>query len=312
VDVPAADDEATRVSESEEKTRVTAIVEKPLGPDGVPKGNDCLVVIYTKEPTLLGRRFLLETTPTRIGRGVENHIVLEGDSVSRRHAHFEQRSGAWWCVDDGSTNGSYVNDEQIMREARLSNGDRIKIGPTIFKFLSGQDVEAQYHEEIYRMTIIDGLTQVHVKRYLLESLDKELMRARRHTRDLSFLMLDIDHFKAINDRHGHLAGDYVLKEVARLIQQRIRRDEVLARYGGEEFAIILPETTREGARSLAEGLRERIEQSRFTFQNEVIRVTISIGVAMLHENDRASMDLIKRADEKLYEAKHDGRNRVVD
>jgi diguanylate cyclase (GGDEF)-like protein len=312
VDVPAADDEATRVSESEEKTRVTAIVEKPLGQDGAPKGNDCLVVIYTKEPTLLGRRFLLETTPTRIGRGVENHIVLEGDSVSRRHAHFEQRSGAWWCVDDGSTNGSYVNDEQIMREARLSNGDRIKIGPTIFKFLSGQDVEAQYHEEIYRMTIIDGLTQVHVKRYLLESLDKELMRARRHTRDLSFLMLDIDHFKAINDRHGHLAGDYVLKEVARLIQQRIRRDEVLARYGGEEFAIILPETTREGARSLAEGLRERIEQSRFTFQNEVIRVTISIGVAMLHDGDRASMDLIKRADEKLYEAKHDGRNRVVD
>ena len=155
-------------------------------------------------------------------------------------------------------------------------------------------------------------TQVQRRRYLLESLDKELMRARRHTRDLSFLMLDIDYFKAINDRHGHLAGDYVLKEVARLIQQRIRRDEVLARYGGEEFAIILPETTREGARALAEGLRERIEQSRFTFQNEVIRVTISIGVAMLHEGDRASMDLIKRADEKLYEAKHDGRNRVVD
>ncbi len=214
-------------------------------------------------------------------------IVLEGDSVSRRHAHFEQRSGAWWCVDDGSTNGSYVNDDQIMREARLGNGDRIKIGPTIFKFLSGQDVEAQYHEEIYRMTIIDGLTQVHVKRYLLESLDKEMIRARRHTRDLSFLMLDIDHFKQINDVHGHLAGDYVLKEVARLIQQRIRRDEVLARYGGEEFAIILPETNMEGARALAEGLREKIEQSRFIFQGEVIRVTISIGIAML-EGDRAS------------------------
>jgi two-component system cell cycle response regulator len=310
---PAVDDEAAFVSESEEKTRVTAVVEKPLGgADGAPKGNDCLVVIYTKEPTLLGRRFVLDLSPVRIGRGVENHIVLEGDSVSRRHAHFEQRSAAWWCVDDGSTNGSYVNDEQIMREARMDNGDRIKIGPTIFKFLSGQDVEAQYHEEIYRMTIIDGLTQVHVKRYLLESLDKELMRARRHVRDLSFLMLDIDHFKRINDRHGHLAGDYVLKEVARLIQQRIRRDEVLARYGGEEFAIILPETALEGARSLAEGLRERIEQSRFTFQGEVIQVTISIGVAMLHEGDRASMDLIKRADEKLYEAKHAGRNRVVD
>jgi diguanylate cyclase (GGDEF)-like protein len=301
------------VSESEEKTRVTAIVEKPLGGhDGAPKGNDCLVVIYTKEPTLLGRRFVLDVSPVRIGRGVENHIVLEGDSVSRRHAHFEQRSTAWWCVDDGSTNGSYINDEQILREARLDNGDRIKIGPTIFKFLSGQDVEAQYHEEIYRMTIIDGLTQVHVRRYLLESLDKELMRARRHSRDLSFLMADIDSFKNINDRHGHLAGDYVLKEVARLIQQRIRRDEVLARYGGEEFAVILPETTKEGARSLAEGLRERIDQSRFTFQGETIRVTISIGVAVLNDSDRTSMDLIKRADEKLYEAKRAGRNRVID
>jgi len=300
------------VSESEEKTRVTAIVQKPLGGvDGTPKGNDCLVVIYTKEPTLLGRRFVLDSSPIRVGRGAENHIVLEGDSVSRRHAHFEQRSGAWWCVDDGSTNGSYVNDEQIMREARMGNGDRIKIGPTIFKYLSGQDVEAQYHEEIYRMTIIDGLTQVHVKRYLLEALDKELMRARRHQRELSFLMIDIDHFKKINDVHGHLAGDHVLKEVARLMQQRIRRDEVLARYGGEEFAIILPETTLEGGCALAEGLREKIEESRFVFQGETIRVTISIGAAMLIEEHRTSLDLIKKADEKLYEAKRAGRNRVL-
>jgi two-component system cell cycle response regulator len=298
-------------SETEdEKTRVTAIVQKPLAGEGAPKGSDCLVVIYTKEPSLLGRRFVLDASPIRIGRGTENQIVLEGDSVSRRHAHFEQRSGAWWCVDDGSTNGSYVNDEQIMREARLANGDRIKIGPTIFKFLSGQDVESQYHEEIYRMTIIDGLTQVHVKRYLLEALDKEVMRARRHVRDLSFLMLDIDHFKKINDVHGHLAGDYVLKEVARLIQHRIRRDEVLARYGGEEFAIILPETNLEGARALAEGLRERIEQSRFVFQGEIIRVTISIGGAIL-EDDAVSTDLIGRADEKLYAAKRAGRNRVI-
>jgi two-component system, cell cycle response regulator len=300
------------VSESEEKTRVTAIVQKPLGGgDGGPKGNDCLVVIYTKEPSLLGRRFVLDTSPIRIGRGAENHIVLEGDSVSRRHAHFEQRSGAWWCVDDGSTNGSYVNDEQIMREAHLGNGDRIKIGPTIFKFLSGQDVEAQYHEEIYRMTIIDGLTQVHVKRYLLEALDKELMRARRHIRDLSFLMLDIDHFKKINDVHGHLAGDFVLKELARIVQGRIRRDEVFARYGGEEFAIVLPETNLEGAKALADGLREKVEQSRFVFQNESISVTISIGVAMLGEPDRTSQDLIKHADMKLYDAKRGGRNRVI-
>jgi diguanylate cyclase (GGDEF)-like protein len=150
-----------------------------------------------------------------------------------------------------------------------------------------------------------------VKRYLLEALEKEMIRARRHARDLAFIMFDIDHFKKINDFHGHLAGDFVLKELARIVQSRIRRDEVFARYGGEEFAIVLPETNLEGARALAEGLREKVESSKFVFQNETIRVTISIGVATLTDQDRASMDLIKHADQKLYDAKRGGRNRVV-
>jgi len=298
------------VADSEEKTRVTTIVQKPLTDEDRPKGNDCLVVIYTKEASLLGKRFMLDTSPLRVGRGAENHIVLEGDSVSRRHAHFEQRAAAWFAVDDGSTNGTYVNDDQIAREFGLTNGDRVKVGPTIFKYLSGQDVEAQYHEEIYRMTIIDGLTQAHVKRYLLEALEKEIIRARRHTRELSFIMFDIDHFKKINDFHGHLAGDHVLKELARIVQARIRRDEVFARYGGEEFAIILPETALEGARLLAEGLREKVEASKFTFQNEEISVTISIGVAQLEDGEKTGTDLIKDADVKLYEAKRGGRNKV--
>jgi diguanylate cyclase (GGDEF)-like protein len=298
------------VSENDEKTRVTAIVQKPVV-DETKAGNDCLVVIYTKEPTLLGKRFVLDQTPFRVGRGPENNIVLDGDSVSRRHAHFEQRGPSWIAVDDNSTNGTYVNDEPIARELGLTNGDRVKVGPTIFKYLSGQDVEAQYHEEIYRMTIIDGLTQAHVKRYLLEALEKEMIRARRHERDLAFLMFDIDHFKKINDFHGHLAGDYVLKELARIVQGRIRRDEVFARYGGEEFAILLPETTLDGARQLAEGLREKVAEARFTFQNELIPVTISIGVAKLEEAHKTSLDLIKTADEHLYEAKRGGRNRVV-
>ena len=299
------------MTESEEKTRVTAIVQKPVAQEGGSTGGDCLVVIYTKEPTLLGKRFVLDISPMRIGRGNDNHIVLEGDSVSRKHTHIEQRGSVWWAVDDGSTNGTYVNDEQIVREMGLANGDRVKVGPTIFKYLSGQDVEAQYHEEIYRMTIIDGLTQAHVKRYLLEALEKEIIRARRHARDLSFIMFDIDHFKKINDFHGHLAGDFVLKELARIVQSRIRRDEVFARYGGEEFAIILPETNMEGAKALADGLREKVEASSFVFQNESIKVTISIGVAILADHDRTSTDIIKSADMKLYDAKRSGRNKVV-
>lgn len=295
---------------SDEKTRITTIEKKPTVTDG-SVGGDCLVVIYTKEPTLLGKRFVLDASGVRIGRGPENQIVLDGDSVSRKHAKLEQRGNIWFAIDNGSTNGTYVNDEQIAKEAALANGDRIKVGPTIFKYLSGQDVEAQYHEEIYRMTIIDGLTQAHVKRYLLEALEKEIIRARRHARDLSFMMFDIDHFKHINDEYGHLAGDFVLKELARLVQGRIRRDEVFARYGGEEFAIVLPETHLEGARALGDGLRQKVESSSFVFQGEEIRVTISVGVTTLVDADKTSLDLIKRADEKLYEAKRTGRNKVI-
>ncbi len=296
--------------DGDEKTRVTAIVQKPPGQIALGAG-DCLVVIYTKEPTLLGKRFVLDMSPLRIGRGPENHIVLEGDSVSRRHVYFEQRGSTWFARDEGSTNGTYVNDDQIAREYPLANGDRVKVGPTIFKYLSGQDVEAQYHEEIYRMTIIDGLTQAHVKRFLLEALEKEITRARRHARELCLIMFDIDHFKRINDVHGHLAGDHVLKELARLVLGRIRRDEVFARYGGEEFALLLPETSLEGATQLAETLRMLCQEARFVFQNEPIQVTISIGVARLLESHKAGLDLIKDADEHLYEAKRSGRNRVI-
>jgi two-component system, cell cycle response regulator len=299
---------ASVTADYDEKTRVTQVVQQPP-PDDSPS-NDCLVVIYTAEPGLLGKRFVLEKSPTRVGRGADSQIVLEGDSVSRRHAHLERRAGAWYVVDDGSTNGTYVNEEQIAREQLLNNGDRIKVGPSILKFLSGADAEAKYHEEIYRMTIVDGLTQIHNKRALFEALEKELMRARRYERDLSLLMFDIDFFKRINDQYGHLAGDHVLRELARVVQERIRREEVFARYGGEEFVILLPETPLPGAAALAENLRQRVANHAFVFQGERIPVTVSIGTALLGENDKVAADLIQRADEKLYEAKRGGRNRV--
>lgn len=297
------------MSDFDEKTRVTQVIQGKLDDEPAETGNDCLVVIYTKEPNLLGKRFVLEGPKVRVGRGADNQVVLEGDSVSRMHAHFERRGNHWYVVDDGSTNGTYVNEKQIVREAVLRTNDRTKIGPTILKYLSGADAEAKYHEEIYRMTIVDGLTQIHNKRYLFESLEREIIRARRHDRPLSLLMFDIDFFKRINDHYGHLAGDYVLRELAEVVQSRIRRDEVFARYGGEEFVIVLPETPMDGASALAENVREKVADHPFVFQGEKIPVTISIGCALVHENDTAT-ELIQRADEKLYEAKRGGRNRV--
>jgi diguanylate cyclase (GGDEF)-like protein len=297
------------VTDFDEKTRVTQVIQGKPDDEPAETGNDCLVVIYTKEPALLGKRFVLDSGRVRVGRGADNAIVLEGDSVSRQHASFERKGGLWYVIDDGSTNGTYVNEKQIVREAELNTNDRIKVGPTILKYLSGADAEAKYHEEIYRMTIVDGLTQIHNKRYLFESLEREIIRARRHDRPLSALMFDIDFFKRINDHYGHLAGDYVLRELAEVVQARIRRDEVFARYGGEEFVIVLPETPLDGAQSLAESIRARVAEHRFVFQGEQIPVTISIGSALVGEGDTAT-ELIQRADEKLYEAKRGGRNKV--
>ena len=291
----------------DEKTRVTTVTQPTPGEQS--SGNDCVVVIYTKEPTLLGKRFVLDTPKIRVGRGADSHIVLEGDSVSRSHAHFEQQGTTWLMVDDRSTNGTYVNEKQIEGQVILRNNDRIKIGPTILKYLSGADAEAKYHEEIYRMTIVDGLTQIHNKRYLFEALEREITRARRHDRPLAALMFDIDFFKRINDHFGHLAGDYVLRELADTVSSRIRRDEVFARYGGEEFTIILPETTLAGAQALAESVRIKVEEHEFVFQGERIPTTISMGCAVLAPEDSAA-ELIQRADERLYEAKRGGRNRV--
>ena len=143
-------------------------------------------------------------------------------------------------------------------DRQLRRGDQIKIGDTILKFLSGADLESQYHETIYRMTIMDGLTGIHNKRYLVEQLDRELSRATRHGRPLSMVICDIDHFKRVNDEFGHLAGDYVLKEVAQLAKSRIRPDDVIARYGGEEIALILPETDLAGGVRIAGELRAMI------------------------------------------------------
>lgn len=291
--------------ESEIKTRVTPYSEAQISIDG---GQDCLVVIYAPSSNQLGKRFSLHEAPVRIGRGAENDVVLLSDSVSRRHARIDVRANGYCIADTHSTNGTYVNDE-LVDDQPLERGDQIKIGDTIMKFLSGADLESQYHETIYRMTITDGLTELHNKRYFVEQLDRELSRAARHRRPLTMIMCDIDHFKAVNDEFGHLAGDHVLKEVAQLVKARLRPDDVIARYGGEELAVILPETDLSGGVLIANELRELIATASFLFEDEEIDVTISCGVAQLDSAWR-SHDFVKAADGQLYEAKRAGRNRV--
>jgi diguanylate cyclase (GGDEF)-like protein len=291
---------------SEIKTRVTA---SPATPKLNDQGQQCLVLIHPPGPNL-GRRYVLERDCINIGRENANDIVLDRDSVSRRHARIVLKGGDRVISDLGSTNGTYVNDHQV-KDHPLRAGDQIKIGNSILKYLSGQDVEQAYHEEIYKMTIVDGLTEIFNKRYFLETLERELQRAKRYKRELSMIMFDIDFFKRINDNFGHLAGDQVLKDLAQLVKSRTRSEEIVARYGGEEFAILMPETNQRGAKALAEQLRKLVENGNFSFDDEDIPVTISLGVVSLQGNDWDLHAFIRMADERLYDAKRGGRNQVV-
>ncbi|MEO1227599.1 MAG: GGDEF domain-containing protein, partial [Myxococcota bacterium] len=251
----------------------------------------------------------LDREAMSIGRGAENDIVLDMDNVSRRHARVLTQPEGFFVEDLDSTNGTYVNDLEVRTE-RLRNGDLIKIGGAILKFLQGGNIEALFHEEIYRMTIVDGLTQVHNKRYFTEFLDREMARCTRYERPLSLVLFDIDYFKRINDSHGHLAGDYVLKRLAELVSKHIRKEEAFARYGGEEFAIIMPETNGERARIFAEKIRQMVESAEFEYEGQPIPVTVSLGISEMGPS-KSTPEFVASADENLYAAKHEGRNRVV-
>ena len=292
---------------SEWKTRITQVqqIKPPLD-----EGEACLVLIYPPGSDM-GKRFPLSKDEVVLGRGGDCDIQVDRDSVSRRHARV-YRDGHNWMVDDlGSTNGSYVNDMPVQGAPPLRDSDFLKIGAAIFKFLRGKGIEAAYYEEIYRMTIIDGLTGAHNKRYFLEFLEREVARCSRHQRPLSLLMLDIDHFKPINDTHGHLTGDYVLKEMSRRLLGRIRKEELLARYGGEEFAAVLPETDHQGALTFGEQIRQLVGNEPFEYEGDRFNVTVSVGVHTLYGENMDPLTFIRHADDNLYRAKREGRNRVI-
>jgi two-component system cell cycle response regulator len=270
----------------------------------------CLVRIYPTGAGM-GTRYPLGITPLILGRDTSCEIHLDDQSVSRRHARIQPGLDGHYAVDLQSTNWTYVNDLPASM-TKLKDGDYLRIGNWLFRYLTGGNIEAEYHEEIYRLTIIDGLTGIHNKRFLLEFLDRELARSARYQRALSLIMIDVDRFKSINDQLGHLGGDYTLRELVHCVKDAIRKEELLARYGGEEFALVLPETNRDGAVDVAERIRKLVECHPFQYEGLPYRVTISMGVfSTLGEENLTPIDLIREADNHLFRAKNAGRNQVA-
>jgi len=210
----------------------------------------CFVIIYGPN---LGLRFKLkEDEELIIGRDVDCGFVIPSQAISRRHSKVTYSNNTYYINDNGSTNGTYVNDMPLRKPIPLMHEDRVRLGNVILKFLIGDNLENKYYEELYSLSITDGLLGIPNRRHMNFLLEKEVSRAKRHGHPLSLLIFDIDHFKNINDTYGHIAGDHILKQLVNLVQQNIRKEEFLCRYGGEEFVLIMADTPNRGAMTVAE------------------------------------------------------------
>lgn len=279
---------------------------RPHRSDGTGHVPACLVVLQGQR---LGQRIDLGEHPLIIGRSPEAEFQILERSVSREHCRIWLEPAGYRIKDLDSTNKTFLNDQPII-EAELKDGDHIAIGSCVLKFMDRSSVEARYHEEIYQLATADPLTDLYNRRQFVELLEKELARAANHNRPLVLLIVDIDHFKSINDRFGHPTGDAVLKKVALALRGLAREEFITARIGGEEFAVVLPEHALEQAVGFAEGLREGIAGLALAMPGGPEQVTVSIGAAAWAGGMNGSSDLMEAADAELYRAKQGGRNRV--
>lgn len=272
--------------------------------DAPGSGECCLLRIHPLE--LENAQYEFGTGEIVFGRDTSADVVIDDRSVSRRHASVDRIGELYVLTDLGSTNGTFVNGKRVDMQP-LHAGDRVRIGDQIFKFMERDGIEAQYHNLVLDNMSRDPLTGAYNKRYFSEVLERQINTSARDQTPVSLVMLDIDHFKTVNDTHGHLAGDDVLKELVRRLTEALRGEEVFARYGGEEFVILAGDAS--GAAVVAERCRHIVAAAPFDTSAGSLPITISLGVAT-RSGEFFDTDLIAASDVQLYEAKRDGRNRV--
>jgi diguanylate cyclase (GGDEF)-like protein len=269
-----------------------------------------LVVI---EGMSLGSTYVLDKGTYLIGRSPDAFVHIDNYLVSRFHAELRIDGGdPPRCVlrDLGSTNGTLVNDERVA-EKLLSDGDKIRVGDHVLKYVYQDEQDLRYHAKVHEMIRYDDLTGLLAKSSFYKELSREISRARRRAYHLSVLMMDIDHFKVVNDTHGHLVGSAVLQQIGVLIRDTFRGEDMSGRYGGEEFVTFFPETTKPDALRGADRFRKRVEEHTFRYRDVRLNISISIGVATMPEDGDGLETLIRKADTALYAAKRTGRNRVA-
>jgi two-component system, cell cycle response regulator len=270
-----------------------------------------LVIFIGKDS---GKRHALKKGSATIGRSSQADITIDDDWASRIHCVLEWNGEIFEIEDRDSTNGTYANTLKVSR-TQVPPGVPIQVGHSLMKIEFKDDAELQLERNLKRSAFIDGLTGIFNRRYFMKRAEEELAYARRHHAEVGIIMMDIDHFKLINDTYGHQMGDFVLNRFASIISDAKRTEDVFARYGGEEF-IIMPRgaLSKEGMHLHCERLRLKIENSEFDFGETRVRVTISLGFHLgpiMNGGQATSLEeLIGKADEALYRAKDLGRNRT--
>ncbi|MEM6732966.1 MAG: GGDEF domain-containing protein [Myxococcota bacterium] len=290
-----------------ENTEPVSIVPLSGALDGL---TPCLIVLTNPH---LGQVVPVTGGPVTIGRGTEAGFTVREASISREHVRLTRlNDGQIELCDLASTNGTFVNGERVQR-CIIQAGDRIQLGrATVLKLDFIGELEGEFHNQLYEAGTRDALTGLFNRRYFDQHLDTEFRLAERHSESLTLVLVDLDHFKQVNDTHGHLAGDMVLRSFANLLTKRCRREDIIARYGGEEFVLLLRRTSVEGATAVAESVRAIAQTTTLTYQNTQLRFTVSLGIATreIDGGFGSGEDLLRAADEALYRAKEGGRNRL--
>ena len=290
-------------------------VTAPLGSEAQKAEDAIMLIIIAGNEVDFGKHFTLEKERILLGRDSGNDIAIHDGKISKAHCVLSVIKGGRGVEqigirDLGTTNGTFVNGEPVV-QATLKAGDKIQIGDTVLQVSYNDEIEQEYHAKLFHFAARDALTGLYNKRYVLNELENHGRIARRYGRVFSIILIDLDDFKQINDRFGHLSGDEYLKGFAGLFFRSLREQDIAGRIGGEEFLAILPETAVDGAFQLAERIRKHVEEFALGHQGGGIRTTISAGVCQFGDNIASIQELLEGADQALYEAKKSGKNKVM-
>jgi diguanylate cyclase (GGDEF)-like protein len=285
-------------------------LECARGGSALPK---YLIVVKGSIP---GAMLRLSLGETRLGRGAGNTYQLQERCISRYHALLRaDAKGEVWLTDLGSTNGTHLNGSRLQEYAptRIKDGDRIQLGSAIVvKYVHLDPSEERFQREMFERTVRDSLTNLYNRWFFLNQVGSLAEFGSRRGLGLAVLMLDLDHFKRINDSFGHDTGDAVLRGVAAVLRESTRPEDLVARYGGEEFVLALPAAAADQATERAERIRTTLASRPIPAPSGELNVTASLGLAYARPGRLGSPNaLITAADRCLYQAKRTGRDRLV-